>query len=110
MRQQRIESKLSLINQIKSRHKESVSIAQLTKDCSLSRNTVRKYLRNDGLIFNTTRIKRGSKLDQYKDIITDLLKQGKTHQEIADILKEKGYDGSKSFLSGYMSRNNIKKI
>lgn len=109
LRQQRIESKLSLINQIKSRHKEGVSIAQLTKDCSLSRNTVRKYLRNDGLIFNTTRIKRGSKLDQYKDIITDLLKQSKSHQEIADILKEKGYDGSKSFLSGYMSRNNIKK-
>lgn len=38
-----------------------------------------------------------------------MLKQSKSHQEIADILKDKGYDGSKSSLSGYMSRKGIKK-
>lgn len=109
MRQQKIESKQSIINEIKSRYREGTSILQLSKDYSMSRNTIRKYLRIDDLTYYTTRIKRGSKLDQYKDIITDLLKQSKSHQQIADILKDKGYDGSKSSLSGYMSRNGIKK-
>lgn len=109
LRRQKIESKQSIINEIKSRYREGTSILQLSKDYSMSRNTIRKYLRIDDLTYYTTRVKRGSKLDQYKDIITDLLKQSKSHQQIANILKDKGYDGSKSSLSGYMSRNGIKK-
>lgn len=109
LRQQKIESKQRLINEIKSRHREGTSIMQLSKEYSMSRNTIKKYIKMDEFVYYAKRIKHGSQLDQYKNLITDLVKQCKSHQYILKVLKDKGYDGSRSSLSGYMSRNNIKK-
>jgi len=82
LRQEKIESKQRLINEIKSRHREGTSIMQLSKEYSMSRNTIKKYIKMNEFVYYAKRIRHGSKLDKYKELISNLLKLGKQHQEI----------------------------
>lgn len=75
----------------------------------MSRNTIRKYLAAEEPIYWSSRITDGSKLDCFKDLIIELLLKGNSHEEILSILNRKGHKGSKSYLSAYMSKNNITK-
>jgi ribosomal protein S8 len=43
----------------------------------------------------------------YKEYVTDLLQQGISTREIADMLKEKGFDVSHSVVNEFRKKNNI---
>ncbi|HSH36461.1 helix-turn-helix domain-containing protein [Schnuerera sp.] len=95
--------------EIKEQHESGISIRQLAKDYSMSRTTIKKYLNADSPVYWPIRRTRGSKLDPYKELIIELLDKGKTQEEILGILNEQGYDGSRSLISSYISKNGLKK-
>jgi transposase len=109
LREEKIAAKWALMSEVKEKHKNGTGIKQLARDYSMSRVTIRKYLVAESPIYWQKGYKRGSKIDKFKGLIIELLNDGNTHHEIFNILKQKGYDGSRSYLSSYMSRNNIKK-
>ena len=38
-----------------------------------------------------------------------MLNKGNTHEQILNILKERGYDGSRSLISSYINKNDLRK-
>lgn len=52
------------------------SIRQIARETNVSRNTVRKYLRAEGLPERKKRPKRGSKLDPFKTALHQLMADG----------------------------------
>lgn len=109
LREERIDAKWQLMKDIKEKHNSGISIRELAREYSMSRVTIRKYLVSESPIYWSEGSKRGSKLDKFKELIVRLLDEGNTHEGIFIILKEIGYDGSRQYLSAYMSRNNIKR-
>lgn len=82
---------------------EGKSIRGIARETGKSRNTIRKYLRSKGIPESQPRPQRPSKLDPYKPIINDLLRQGIYNCEvILPIIKEQGYQGSHSILREYV--------
>ena len=79
------------------------SISQVARDLKMSRNTVKKYLREGEKEDRRVGQKRSSKLDRYRKDIDELLKNGVYNAEtIYDRLVEKGYDGKKTILKDYL--------
>jgi transposase len=109
IREEKITAKWTLMTEIKEKHKIGAGIRELAREYSMSRETIRKYLIAESPIYWKHGFKRGSKLDKFKELIIKLSYEEITHQQIYNILKEKGYDGSRSALSAYMSRNDIKR-
>jgi transposase len=91
------------------RHRDHFSIREIARRTGLSRNTVRKYLRSDGVEprFNAT--DRPSKLDPYADKLSLMLRQeaGKSRKQKRTIkqlhadLKALGYDGSYNRVAAF---------
>ena len=54
--------------------KEGKSIRSISRETGLSRNTVRRYLRAQGIPEKKTRKKRGSKLDPFQEEIQEMMK------------------------------------
>jgi len=109
IREEKISAKWNLMIEIKGKHKSGISIRQLAKYYSMSRTTITKYIKAEEPVYWPIGKRRGSKLDSYKELIMELLDKDSTHEEILNILKEQGYNGSRSLISSYISKNRLKK-
>lgn len=70
------------------------SIREIARETGYSRNTIRKYLRADGIPESRLRKKRKSKLDPYKSMLDQCLAKGIFNCEVLyRRLKEHGYTG-----------------
>ena len=91
------------------RHRDHFSIREISRRTGLSRNTVRKYLRSDGVepLFNAA--DRPSKLDPYADKLSHMLrqeagksrKQKRTVKQLHADLRALGYEGSYNRVAAF---------
>lgn len=79
------------------------SISQISRELGISRNTVKKYLREGPSEDKRVGSKRSSKLDAYKACIRDLLSNGILNATVIfNRLAEQGYTGGISILKEYL--------
>ncbi len=79
------------------------SIREISRLTGRSRNTVRKYLRSEGIPEPGYGKKRGSKLDPFKPFIDQYLTQGIFNCEVLlRLLKEQGYTGGITLIKDYV--------
>ena len=91
------------------RHRDHFSIREISRRTGLSRNTVRKYLRSDGVEPRFNAVDRPSKLDPYADKLSHMLRQeaGKSRKQKRTIkqlhadLRALGYDGSYNRVAAF---------
>jgi transposase len=91
------------------RHREHFSIREISRRTGLSRNTVRKYLRTDGLEPRFKVWERASKLDPYADKLSHMLrleggksrKQKRTIRQLHADLVCLGYEGSYNRVAAF---------
>ncbi|SFP69718.1 hypothetical protein SAMN05444406_102125 [Caldicoprobacter faecalis] len=89
-----------MLHELKAKGK---SICPIAKETGLSRNTVRKYLRADGIPQRKPHPKRESKLDPYKDTIQQMINSGIFNCEVIyERIKEEGYTGGRTILRDYV--------
>jgi transposase len=102
----------SLENSVITLHGKGWPIRKISKEMGISRGRVRRWLVSNSVLRDTTpaetipaKKRRQSKLDPYKEIISELL--GKypeiTAQRVYECLMEKGYDGKTTILRDYLS-------
>ena len=88
--------------EMRERYRQGVSISQLARETGLDRKTVRRHVRSLSPP-ERTRIKRGSKLDPYKDYIRGRLdKYTLTAHKLYEEICEQGYKGSYSLVKQYV--------
>lgn len=92
------------VKEIHALHKEGQSIRSIAASLGVSRNTVRKYLRNPGLPQPKPRPPRPSKLDPYReDIKRRMLEDGVTNSQVLlRELRRMGYTGGRPILKDFM--------
>ena len=79
------------------------SIREIARETGIARNTVRKYLRSDGIPDRQPRAKRGSKLDSFKPLLDDYISQGITNCEVLwERIRLQGYTGGKTLVKDYV--------
>ena len=79
------------------------SIRGIADDLGISRVTVRKYLRSEGVPKSKPREKRGSKLDAYKEYIDVRLAEGLENCVVLlREIRELGYEGGYTTLKDYV--------
>lgn len=79
------------------------SIREIMRETGHSRNTIRKYLRADGIPEPIPRKKRTSKLDPYKSQLNLYLAKGIFNCEVLlRLLREQGYDGGITIIKDYV--------
>jgi transposase len=79
------------------------SIREITRETGYSRNTIRKYLRVDGIPEPRSRKKRVSKLDPFKSLLDQCLEKGIFNCEVLlRLLKERGYTGGITIIKDYV--------
>ena len=91
------------------RHRDHFSIREISRRTGLSRNTVRKYLRSDGVEPRFKAVDRSSKLDPYADKLSHMLRQeaGKSRKQKRTIkqlhvdLRALGYEGSYNRVAAF---------
>lgn len=84
--------------------KPSSSILSLSKKFCIHRNTVKRWLLGKEPYEYPKRKKRPSKLDDFKLIIDNLMSKGQiSSTEIYNIIKNKGYTGSRSLIKHYLN-------
>ncbi len=82
---------------------EGTSIRGIARELGISRNSVRKYLRSEGVPQPQGRPERPSKLDPYKEYIDGRLAEGLGNCVVLlRELKERGYGGGYSILKDYV--------
>ena len=86
---------------IKALHAQGVSIRQIAATVGVSRNTVRKYLREAGPPQFKAR-EYVKELDNYKEAIKDMLAKGFIGTRIFNELTDMGYKGSLSSVHRYL--------
>ena len=78
-------------------------IAKQQGEQDIYRNTVRKYLRDGVKYGNTSRKSRGSKLDPYKDTVSELVESGLTSTPaIMERIVPLGYSGKETTLRNFI--------
>jgi len=89
-----------MLHELKAKGK---SIRAIARETGRSRNTVRKYLRAEGIPERKPHPKRGSKLDPYKDTIQEPINLGIFNCEVIyERIKEEGYTGGRTILRDYV--------
>ena len=88
-------------------HRQGKSIREIAKELNVSRNTVRRYLRDlSAAPIYPERDPRATKLDPYKDYLQDRINAAKPHWIPATVLlaeiKARGYDGGITRLRDYL--------
>ncbi|WP_338463378.1 IS21 family transposase [Brevibacillus borstelensis] len=79
------------------------SIREITRETGHSRNTIRKYLRAEGIPEPRPRKKRVSKLDPFKALLDLYLEKGIFNCEVLlRLLKERGYTGGITIIKDYV--------
>ncbi|MEQ8199524.1 MAG: ISL3 family transposase [Clostridiaceae bacterium] len=102
----KIKIKKEIILKVKELYKKGIPVRQIVRELSISRNTVRKYIRMDNvevLRFN----RKPTTFDFYKDFIIKLLVQKKSYKEILFQLEKLGIKYSYSSMAKYA--NSLKK-
>jgi transposase len=101
----------SLENTIITLHGQGWSIRRISSELFISRKRIRRVLVSNSVLRDTTpgeeiipKKKRLSKLDPYKEFITELLDKYNniTGQRVYERLREKGYDGKTTILRDYL--------
>ena len=102
-----------LENNIVSLRQRGWSMRRLSREFGISRQRVKRILdhnerqRQQGNEKLSTPSKRASKLDPYKEYISELLQKYKTppitNQRIYELMQEKGYGGKRSILGNYLA-------
>lgn len=110
----------SLENNIVSLHSRGWSIRRLSREFGISRQRVNRILernirqRKNGQEYLSKPIKRNSKLDPYKEYISELLETYQippiTNQRIFELLEEKGFEGKITILRNYLTQIRGKRI
>jgi transposase len=103
----------SLENMIVALHCRGWAMRELSREFNVSRGRVRRILarwshkRETGKELPRKAIARASKLDAYKDYITELLDAYKdppvTVQRVFEMIRDKGYDGGRTIVSCYLA-------
>ncbi len=79
------------------------SIRAIVRETGRSRNTVRKYLRVEGIPERKPHRRRSSKLDPYKKTVGELMNQGIFNCEVIyERIKAEGYAGGRTILRDYV--------
>lgn len=79
------------------------SIREIARITGHSRNTVRKYLRANGIPEPRYSKKRGSKLDPFKPLLDEYMAQGIFNSEVLKrLLTERGYAGGITLIKDYV--------
>jgi transposase len=82
---------------------QGLSISAIARKEGISRNTVKKYLKEDVNPDRRIGTKRPSKLDPYKDMVKELMEKGIYNSVVVfERIAEKGYMGKISILKEYM--------
>lgn len=82
---------------------EGKSIREIARISGHSRNTIRRYLRSNGLPERKPRPKRPSKLDPFKPFLHEMMNQGIFNCEVLlRLLREQGYQGGRTTLKDYV--------
>lgn len=93
--------------------RQGKGIREISRITGISRNTVRKYLRNDKEEPGYERPKRASKLDPFKSYLLGRVKAASPHRLPAPVLHREitalGYTGSERLLRSYLSSQLPKK-
>lgn len=85
-------------------HREGVSIRQIARDLEMSRNTVRKWIRNEEKP-SYSRSHYPTKIDDYKKQIKEwYLESGYIGARIYRELKKQGYEGSINPIYRYLKQ------
>lgn len=97
------------VMEIRILRRQGKSIRSIARDLSISRETVRKYLRSPDLEPGYgPRAPRGSKLDPFKDYIRGRLRDAAPRRLPATVLlrelRERGYEGGISILKDWLAR------
>ncbi len=96
------------VMEIRIMHRQGTSIRSIAKDLSISRWTVRKYLRSPGLepCYGPRAVRR-SKLDPFKEYIRRRLRDAAPRRLPATVLlreiRERGYEGGISILKDWLA-------
>ncbi|WP_171788945.1 helix-turn-helix domain-containing protein [Acidimicrobium ferrooxidans] len=84
-------------------HAEGLGYREIARRTGISRNTVRRYLRDGASAGQVTRPRRRSKLDPFKPEIDRLVADGLTSAPaITERLKELGYTGKVTIVRDYV--------
>jgi len=92
-------------------HGQGWSIRRISRELCVSRKRIRRLLVSNTVLRDTTpkdttreKKKRPSKLDPYKEFISDLLDKYSdiTGQRVYELLKEKGFDGEITIVREYL--------
>lgn len=79
------------------------SIREIMRETGHSRNTIRKYLRTDGIPEPNPRKKRASKLDSFKSQVDQYMSRGIFNCEVLlRLLRQHGYTGGITTLKDYV--------
>lgn len=79
------------------------SISEVSRDTGMSRNTIKKYLKEGEQPHKSKGRRVGSKLDSFKNLIDQWLKQGVYNcQVIFERLQDNGYQGGISIVKDYV--------
>lgn len=82
---------------------EGKSIREIARETGHSRNTIRRYLRANGLPERKQRKPRVSKLDPFKPFLQERIQEGIYNCEVLhQLLREKGYNGGRTILKDYV--------
>lgn len=90
-------------------HKQGLSISEIARTTGHSRGTVRKYLKSDDPPVAKKRAQKSSKLDEYKDYITERLSSYPlTATRIYNEIQEMGYAGKYTIVRDFVRENRPK--
>src|ERR1041384_3781205 len=88
-------------------HRHGKSIREIAREMGLSRNTVRRYLRNEAAARYKPRPPRPTKLDPFKDYITERLRAAAPERIPGSVLlselRERGYGGGYTMLKLFLA-------
>lgn len=107
-----------LANSIVTLYSRGWSIRQLSASLGISRGRVRRILEKntqnrstEQLPFSPPRNKGISKLDPFKDYVSELLNEHEniTNQRLLEMLQEKGYSGGITILRDYLVGVRVRK-
>lgn len=103
----------SLANNVVSLHTRGWSMRRLSREFGISRERVKRIIhsnvrqRKKGIQHLVKPGRRGSKIDPYKEYISELLEEYQnppiTNQRIYELLEEKGYPGKTTILGDYLA-------
>ena len=100
--------------EIKILHKQGKGIRAITRELSKSRNTVRKYLRNENTLSYERKKKKVSILEPYKQYIEERLKNARPHHIPATVIQReiamRGYKGGITTVRIYVRRLKVPDI